>query len=182
MLDDKGLPWSIPQIEAETCADQAQIGAYVRKLVKAGFARVVAADSLNNRPLAKEYRLLMNPKEAPRIRADGTVIVSSQQECLWRAMRALKGGFNVRELAYAATTDGVTIKEVAAQRYVELLAGAGYLTIVQPRRGRHGMNTWRLKPGMNTGPLSPTIFKAEAIFDRNLRKIMGEPVAQEVAS
>lgn len=181
-LDDKGLPWSIPEIEAETCVGQSQIGAYVRKLVKAGFARVVVAGTINNRPLAKGYRLLKHPKDAPRIRADGTVIVSSQQECLWRAMRALKGGFNVRELAYAATTDGVAIKEVAAQRYVELLAGAGYLTIVQPRQGRYGMNTWRLKPAMNTGPLSPTILKAEAIFDRNLRKVMGEPAAQEVAS
>lgn len=176
--------WTISDIDGETCVNRSCIGNYVKKLVRAGFAHVVGTETLRVRGSAqvKVYRLLKTPLAAPRIRADGTVIVSTQQECLWRAMRVLKAGFNVRELAFAASTDGIKVKELAAQRYVELLAGAGYLQLSQARKGRHGMNTWRLKPGMNTGPLSPTILRTEAIFDRNLRKVMGEPSASEVAS
>ncbi len=182
-LDARGT-WTISDVDGESCDNRSCIGNYVKKLVKAGFTRVVGEKTVNVRGIArvKEYRLLKSPKTAPRIRADGTIIASTQQECLWRAIRALKSGFNVRELAFTASTDVVKIKEVAAQRYVELLAGAGYLSLVQARKGRHGLNTWRLKPGMNTGPLSPTILRTESIFDRNLCKVMGEPATSEVAS
>ena len=62
-------------------------------------------------------------------------------------------------------------------------AAAGYLAIVRARQGRTDQNVWRLKPLMNTGPLSPTILHMEAVFDRNLRKVMGdEQLAREVAS
>jgi hypothetical protein len=171
-LDARGT-WTITDIDGESCDNRNCIGNYVKKLVKASFAHAVGEKLVNVRGLArvKEYRLLKCPKATPRIRADGTLIVSTQQECLWRAMRALKGGFNVRELAFAASTDIIKIKEVAAQRYVELLAGAGYLSLVQERKGRHGLNTWRLKPGMNTGPLSPTILHEDRLRRKGARCI-----------
>jgi hypothetical protein len=183
VLDARGA-WTVSDIDGESCDNRNCIGKYVKRLVMAGFARHVGDKIVTARGLArvKEYKLLKSPKAAPRIRTDGTVIVSTQQECLWRAIRALKGGFNVRELAFAASIDAIKIREAAAQRYVELLAGAGYLALLQARKGRHGLNTWRLKPAMNTGPLSPTILRAEAIFDRNLRKVMGEPASSVVAS
>ena len=180
-LDVAG-PWTVPAIEAETCDRKSCIARYVQRLVKAGIARLVAAETRQNRPLAKQYRLVSRPKDAPRIRADGSLIVSTGQECLWRGMRVLKT-FNVRELAIASRTEGVKVTEAMAQRYVELLARAGYLALAKERTGKFGLRTWRLKPAMNTGPLSPTILHAVAIYDRNLRKVMGDDVtAREVAS
>ncbi len=172
-LDDAG-PWSVPDIERETCDDRKCVSRYVRKLVKAGIAAIVSAEVRHNRPLAKRYRLARSPKPTPRFRADGTAIVSNRQECLWRAMRALRSGFTVRELAFAAALPTQTIAEGVARTYVELLADAGYLVLLKEREGRNGLRVWRLKPSMNTGPLSPTILRMQAVFDRNLRQVMGD--------
>lgn len=182
VLDAKG-PWTVPMVEGETNAAASSVGAYVRKLAKAGFAAVVRAEVKHNRPEPKQYRLLKSPKEAPRIRPDGSIILSSQQECMWRVLRSPIGrGVTVRELAFAASLPEQPVKELAAQRYVELLARAGYLALVRARVSRHDLNIWRLKPDMDTGPLSPTLLRVDSIYDRNLRKVMGEThEAREVA-
>jgi len=180
-LDAEG-PWTVPMVDGETNTRRSCVGKYVRRLVKAGYARVVSAAVEHNRPQAKQYRLLKTQKQAPRIRPDGSIIQSSQQECMWRAMRSLRSGFTVRELAFAASMPGQEVKESAARRYVEWLARAGYLVLVRPRAGRLDLNVWRLKPAMNTGPLSPTLLRVDGIYDRNLRRLMGEEYeAREVA-
>lgn len=179
---DKRGTWTVPQIEAETNVGAGQIRAYVRKLVKAGVARVEKAETRHNRPLPKEYRLALKQKEQPRISARGMLVVSSQQDCMWRAMRTMRGGFNVRELAHAASLPEQTVLEKAAARYVELLVRAGYLALLQERQGRYGLRVWRLKPSMNTGPLAPTVYRTEAIYDRNLNEIMGACDLVEVAA
>lgn len=167
-LDEQG-PWTVPMVEGESNRRQSQVSAYVRKLVKARIATVCAREG--GRARAKRYRLLEQPAAAPRLKPDGTPIGLSRQQCLWNAMRALDA-FSVRELAYAASQPRQKVKEPAAARYVELLAKAGYLVLVKPRANLRGRNFWRLKPSMDSGPLSPTILRAAAIYDRNRRQVV----------
>jgi hypothetical protein len=177
-LDRKG-PWSVTMIEGETIAARTGVVRYVKNLVKAGFAeRTHTGEILFESNL---YRLRKRPKQAPRVRNDGSLIVSTQQECMWRAIRTLRGGFNVRELAFNASIEGQKIKEPAARNYIEALDRAGYLQLLHP--GDHwNFRTWRLKASMNTGPLSPTLYRIDGLYDRNLKKIVGEPSAREVAA
>ena len=53
--------------------------------------------------------------------------------------------------------------------------------MVQEKRGSISQ-TWRLRPGMNFGPLAPCFkaVRANAIYDPNLKKFVGEPVAAVV--
>jgi hypothetical protein len=178
-LDKKG-GWTVPMIVGETIAARTGVVRYVNNLVKAGIAvrtEVPGGASFKS----NIYRLVKRQKDAPRVRGDGTLIVSTQQECMWRTIRTLRAGFTVRELAFNASMPGQKIKDAAALNYIEALDRAGYLSLVQQTE-RTGRKTWRLKASMNTGPLSPTLYRIDGLYDRNLKKIVGEPSAREVAA
>lgn len=182
-LDARG-PWTVREVEDETASTHRAVAAYVRKLVKAGFARLVeppAGRKVRPQWRAKRYRLAKSPQAAPRIRADGTVIGIDRRQCMWNAIRKLKG-FTVRELAVFAALPDQPIREKCAQRYIELLAAAGYLTLIEARKGSSHQRVWRLKPSMNTGPLSPSRYKACVIFDRNRQELMGDAALSEEAA
>lgn len=159
--------FTITEITEQTNVARYPVEHYVQRLVRGGFARLVER---NRRGHA--FTLVKTPKTAPRLRADGSLIEGpTTQERLWRAMRGLKQ-FSTRELAYAATvTRAVPLK--TAQRYINALAAAGYLTV----RGEDNKpKLYRLKPGMNTGPRPPSILVCEAVWDRNQNRIVGETI------
>jgi hypothetical protein len=164
------------EIADATNVQRQSVEHYVARLVAGGFAALIRRD--RDGPVRiNVYKLLKKPKAAPRLREDGSVIKATTQEALWAAMRALKK-FTTRELAYAATTDD-EIPAKTAQRYVNQLADAGYFTI-------HGLGNkpkeYWLKPAMNTGPRPPSILVTEAVWDRNLKQIVGQQQeAREVA-
>lgn len=178
-LDKQGT-FTIKDIDRESNVDAGEIRAYVRLLVKAGIVRIECHERRRGSDVPV-YRLVKKPKAAPRLRADGSVIVATMQEQVWTAIRSLKT-FGLDELVFAATTDDVKISKAFAQRYVTRLTTAGYLAVVQSQAGRHRKQVWRLKPNANSGPKPPVPFRATVMWDPNLSAEVGEwPIAEEVA-
>jgi hypothetical protein len=170
-------PFSIADVDHETSGSRGAVDGYFRALIKAGVLKQVGTRP--NKPTAiKLYRLTQRPQQAPHVRADGTEILSCRQN-LWRAVRSLKQ-FNTGELAFAASTPELPIKRTTAIQFVSQLAAAGYLTKALSGHG-HEM-AYRLKPAMNTGPLAPARLRINVVWDRNLKRVVGEHhVAEEVA-
>jgi hypothetical protein len=175
-LDDIGSgKFTVADVEGETNVKAGGVASYLRRLVKAGYARQVGERPAPARP-AKVYRLRANaPAIAPRLDAQGKPLPPSMRDCLWRAMRTMRHGFTAKELAFTATVDR-RIPRASAERYILLLVDAGYLVHV-------GGGVYRLKPAMNTGPLAPAVLRVtNVVFDRNQRRVVGEAGATEVQS
>lgn len=103
--------------------------------------------------------------EAPRVGPDGRPVTQGLgREQLWRTIRMLRGDFDYRELAIAASTEEVPVGEIDARYYLRHLAAAGYLRMVKPDTRRRPAR-WRL--ARNTGPLAPKITRAKVIWDPN---------------
>jgi hypothetical protein len=174
-LDERG-PWSVSDVDGHCNVDRADVAQYVRRLKKAGIARIVGgrATKSGGTPLIL-YRLTSTPNRAPRPRRDGSLPGPSGLERMWTAMRGGLRVFTVVELAYTAE-----VTRGAARTYVRRLAAAGYLAML-------GTERYRLKPAApgkagNTGPLAPAIARVNFVWDRNLRQAVGgDHVAEEVA-
>lgn len=176
-LDAAG-PFSVPMIVDETNVSRGAVDNYVRRLKLAGYLREHGTRP-NVGTLIKMLRLTKRPARAPLLRRDGEEF-GSARENMWRTIRTLTKGFTTLELAFAASTPEVPVRHRASVRYVSLLNAAGYFTSAPAGRGRE--RVYRLKPGMNTGPLAPAILKISAVWDRNQRRVMGDDhVAEEAA-
>lgn len=179
-LDKKG-PWSIADIDGEThVAVITTIEDYVRRLRAGGYVDVVGErDHGQHNTPAKLHRVKIKSAEAPRLRRDGSKAPPSAQAHMWRTMRSLRQGFTHAELAYYASTDDLAIKPITAKSYVQRLADAGFLQLIEPAKNSGGFAIWRLKPSMNTGPLAPQVLRTRFIFDPNRKAIVGEPSVAE---
>lgn len=166
------------------------IGEFLRRLTKAKFLEVVETRQVSTKGQGptnqksfrqRVYRLLKRPTATPCIRRDGTIgRQGSIQSQIWNAMRALKT-FDVSELQLAASTDEVKAKRESVQTYIIHLTHAGYLLVLRAGKGRTA-GIWRLKPSMNTGPKAPKILQSKMVYDSNLKEVMGQPQAVEVAA
>lgn len=174
--DAAGGFFTTAAISADTNTQRQSVEHYVARLVAGGYAEIKERRSFAGATVTNIYRLLKRPKQAPRLRADGSAIESAAKDRLWLAMRSLKQ-FTRQELAFAATTDK-PIPAKTAQRYINQLGSAGYLTV---RPGKTPV--YRLKPDCDTGPLSPAVLVTEVVWDRNLNRRLrdNEPVQAEVA-
>jgi hypothetical protein len=151
-------------------ADPSTIADYCRRLTRAGVLER-AEDGL--------LTLVRDQPEAPRLRRDGSPAAEQGrgQEQMWRAMKML-AEFDALDLAAAASTDEVRVKPATATAYLKHLKAAGYLMVIcpaQPGRGRAGGGAqarYRLKPGMNTGPLAPQIETTDYVYDPNTGRVM----------
>ncbi|MBS7552063.1 hypothetical protein KHC23_00115 [Ancylobacter dichloromethanicus] len=172
-------PWCVSDVDGQSNAGRREVSAYVSRLVRAGLAHVVEHRRKGPTPVPY-YRLLDRRTEAPRLRRDGSECQPTANEQMWRAMRSL-ATFDAKEIAFAASTDVVTVNEVAAKDYIKRLAGAGYLVVVQEAKaGRKGRPAiWRLKPAMNTGPLPPLIMRTKFVWDANRQVVMGPAATAE---
>ncbi|MEX2126933.1 MAG: hypothetical protein WD871_01645 [Xanthobacteraceae bacterium] len=180
-LGGGGVEFTASDVDGETNAPLSSVSQYMRRLVRGGF--------LIERPMRgsgqrreRPYKLRRNPPaEAPRLRQDGTPCPPRKQDQMWRAMRSLRT-FTARDLAFAATTPECKVPVRSALRYASELTRAGYL-VRTGALGSHAGMMYRLKPGMNTGPLSPVILATYAVFDRNRKEIVGDAAdAVEMAS
>jgi len=174
-LDARG-DFSIADVVRETNVSRGGVDVYFRCLIEAGFLRQVGTRPNVGTPI-KTYRLTKRPSRAPRLRDDGTEVASAKEN-LWRAIRARRV-FTTAELAFIASTPELPISHKTAMSYVVRLNAAGYFTSTGTGRGSE--RTYRLKPGMNTGPLPPAVLRIDAVWDRNLKKVMGDGVAKEAA-
>lgn len=155
-------PWTVAEVAMLTGSVRRSIQDYVGRLCAAGIAASL-------RPGC--YRLVRRPTEAPRLERDGSVSPPTGQQQMWTAIRALQS-FSYVELAHAASIDTRPISPVAAKTYVNLLGRAGYLAVVQ--KAKPGTPAvWRLKPSMNTGPLSPLVMRTKFVWDPNRAEVVG---------
>jgi hypothetical protein len=175
--------FTVADIDGESNVNVKMIQKYVRLLIAGGFVeRVGRKDRPAKRFEASRFRLLKSPNRAPRVRADGSGIADAAIGNLWTAIRGIKS-FGLRELMFTAATDDVKPSYALTKRYVCYLTTAGYLTVVLSAVGSKPA-TWRLKPGMDTGPLPPCLkaLRADAMYDPNLKAFVGAPaLASEVA-
>lgn len=170
-LDAKG-PWTVHDIDLRSHTHPATIRDYVRRLVAAGIAIDTGEmrETAPNTTPTKLYRLGdQKPMRAPRLRRDGTSADQGRgQQQLWNVMRGPLGrdGFTFVDLSLWGSTEEIRVTRETARKYVQHLAGAGYL--LQVRAGKPGKPAvWRLKPAMNTGPRPPLILTARIVYDQN---------------
>ena len=191
-LDKEQSCFTVADVDGESNVSVQCISKYLTALVAAGFVETIGTKhhAIKGKYATPLYKLLKKPVTAPRVRRDGSVVPTSAIEQLWIAIRNLTTGFSLAELVFAATTDDVKPKMQTAGCFVRRLHRAGYLAVTKTSRrggveGRGGASAWRLKPGMNTGPLPPSLkhINGKSVWDPNLKKFMGNaPIAKEVES
>lgn len=172
-LDAHG-PWTVPAVIAQSPdALGADVRAYVRRLVKAGWAEEQAKDGEVSR-----YRLLRRPVRGPSIDREGRLRKPGQvNRQIWTAIRGL-ATFSYREITVAASTEDVPIAEGTVKKYLTRLSQAGYLRVVEPG-GPCKPRTYALKRSMDTGPEAPRVLRTKLVWDQNREQIMGEAIAEE---
>lgn len=168
---DATRPWSIVEIYGETihCSHKQTVHDFVRRLVRGGFAKVVAERDVGRTSPEKLYRLIRRPLEAPSLRRDGSERPPTGQQRMWNAIRCLKQ-FTVNEIAYTAGLDAPLVRATAGT-YVKHLLHAGYLNVMHEKPG--SATVYRLKPARNTGPLPPKILRTHIVWDSNRNEVMG---------
>lgn len=179
---DADRPWSISEIHNETVAvkHRETVSKYVRRLIKAGYAKPVGERRTNYAQTEKTYKLLKRPVDSPVMTRNGTELPPQITVLMWNAIRALKQ-FDTKEVHYL-TSQARKASFKTIKRYVRHLHEAGYLVIIsEPRSGKPGI--YRLKPSMNTGPLPPKILRFHVVWDDNRQAVVGEAHdASEVTS
>lgn len=176
-LEMEGKPFTLQTIFDASSANRDDIREFIKRLEMGGFIVQCDASSTEEH---RAFRVVTRQSATPRVRRDGTVVESAgKQQCMWNAMRspAYALGFTALDLI-AWTPDDVPISKDSARNYIQMLARAGYLLMVD--KGAPGkLATWRLAPDMNTGPLPPMILKTKIVFDQNRHQVIGEAIAEE---
>lgn len=152
---------------------------YIRELVKAGYVCQVAGSeskhgngNLKTRPVFDLVKPQFEPPQLTSSRQGLGVLA------MWRAMKVMSAGFNLKALVAAASMPGVmTVTVGTAKSYVAALTRAGYLVPLSPPKPGHATH-WRLV--RNTGPHAPAITRRKTVFDRNTGEFAGIETAQEV--
>ncbi|MBN57828.1 hypothetical protein [Thalassolituus sp. UBA3500] len=145
--------------------DPDTVKSYIQRLTRGGFVAPTGRRKSGGHQLYL-YKLINDcGNTAPRLKADGSrSLLGAVTESLWRTMKIL-GGFNIRELQAAATTETVQPSYEMTREYCQQLCNAGYLR--RPKRGRY-----RLVPSRYTGPKPPVVTKTEGVYDANDREIV----------
>lgn len=167
--------FTISDIDGRCNTHRQTIRDFVKRLEKGEFIRAVG----NVEHDAVQYELVKDQPEAPRLRRDGSPArdMGRGQDQMWRAIKML-GEFTARDIAIHATTDDVQVRLNAAASYLKHLHRAGYLKVTQAGKPGHKpgsghMATYRLIPGMNTGPMAPQVMRTEWVWDQNRNQAMG---------
>jgi hypothetical protein len=192
-LDKEQGCFTVADVDGLSNVSVKCISKYLTALVAAGFVERVATrhHAIKGKYPTPLYKLLKHPLKAPRLRPDGSLVpTTTAHEQLWIAMRNLTTGFSLDELVFAATTEDLKPNKQTAGCFVRRLHKAGYLAVTKATRrggvkGQGGASAWRLKPGMSTGPLPPSLkhINGKSVWDPNLKKFMGAaPIAREVKS
>lgn len=152
--------------------NDATVKSYLERLVRGGYL-AVEAEAVRNNMRKHHYSLIKNTGvETPRLSKKGKSVTQGRgRENLWRTMRVLKE-FNFRELAAAASTHDVTVKESEARDYVLHLFKAGYLHQISKSNKNGTLARYLLMPGRYTGPRPPQIQRTKQIYDPNLGEVV----------
>lgn len=106
-----------------------------------------------------------NGFDAPRLRRDGSPILETSQNRMWRAIRILKI-FTLQELLSVVVNNEVSVSTTAADTYLKQLRKAGYL------KKQRDDKAYQINPAMNYGAKAPQIQKINQIYDPNIKKVV----------
>lgn len=165
---DRGGPWVIDEIAAESQVNKETIKAFVQRLVKGGYASPV----FNALGMPLGYSLAKRLPVKPRLKADGSELPETMLETMWRSMRMAKT-FTAQSLADFGSQRDTKISLETARRYLRDLSDCG---IIAPLGG------WTFRLVRDLGPRAPRILHAHIVYDPNSLSVIGEPVAREVQS
>lgn len=149
-------------------------------LFAAGYLEMVSGCAPGGRGVKSVYRLARdNGVECPRVRPDGREIVQGRgTEAMWSAITVLDT-FAADLLAEIAQ-----VKPGTARTYCGLLARAGYLVAVSPRKGigKGGLAAiWRVASAHKEKPRAPMITRLKAVYDPNVHAIVWAEGADDAA-
>ena len=167
-----GAPFTVADIHGKTNAGRDCVREYMLALERGGYLEPAGErPRMGSVAPAKLYRLLKSPKDAPRLRRDGTPVeMGAAREQMWRTIRML-GKFTLRDLVVTASTERTPIKESDAKDYLRYLRAAGYLRS-QRQALPGGPALYHLLPGKNTGPRPPMVQRVRQVFDPNLNRVV----------
>ncbi|WP_372400254.1 hypothetical protein ABMY26_32090 [Azospirillum sp. HJ39] len=143
------------------------VATFLFKSIKAGLVIVDKEGSVPTYRLERDVG-----RRCPRFTADGRLDpIPAPNERIWAAIKPLRGGFTVRELASLTRCS-----ESGAWQYVAALRRHGYLeTLVAPvGRSKPVEGRYRLKKGKNTGPDAPQALRGGRLWDPNLGRLVDE--------
>jgi len=177
----RGQYWTVCDIWYLTgVPDRGTVADYVRRLMLAGYIERAGLAREDGQPsqARRLYTLIRDAgPEAPRLRRDGSEVPPTAQEAMWRTLRMIgRDGVTADDLVVMASTEAVAIKRASAARYLQALARAGYLRVLEEGRPGHKPGTgktarYALRVGMNTGPAAPMIARvSHAVWDPNLNQ------------
>jgi len=179
----KGFTRQTVQDRCEPMVPFTAVHDYFDALVAAGF--IVKAGGGDRRAGSRspairaelQYDLVKDQFDAPRLDAAGKSVTQGIATlAMWRAMKVLKA-FDYKDVAAAASANGLEVKPLTAKTYVVLLARAGYFqTLKEAKPGTPA----RYRLAKNTGPHAPAITRRKCVFDRNTAQFAELETAQEV--
>ncbi|WP_146191579.1 hypothetical protein [Azospirillum humicireducens] len=144
--------------------------AFLRKAIQAGL--VVVEKPGDGGWRGAVYRLVRDVgRRCPRFTADGRLNETpTPTERIWAAIKPLRGGFTVREVACLTRCT-----EDRVGQYVNALRRHGYLDVLV-KSGGHREGRYRLKRSMNTGPDAPHVLRGagKPVWDPNLGRLVEE--------
>jgi predicted ArsR family transcriptional regulator len=165
-LDEAG-PWTTRQIDLALNVPAQSIRNYVMRLEKGGFVQIVGAQPSGiGTKTVHLYELTSRPVEAPRVKADGTLVPEEQIQKLWRAMKMAKT-FTGSELAGLV---GAPLQ--TAKRYIRRLEKAGVLSSLGTQPGMQREYRYQLVD--NVGLRAPQILQSRLVFDPNSGRVLAE--------
>ena len=160
-IRDRGSkPFICEDIQCVADASRRTVQDYLARLVAAGILERIEGGA------RLQWRLLRDPgPDAPRLRADGSEVVTGGGIAnMWRSMRMMPQ-FTPRDLAAHSTTAHVTVTEGTAKQYCQHLHAAGYLRVVRKAVPLKNQAVYRLI--RNTGPRAPQLQRVKSIYDPN---------------
>jgi hypothetical protein len=164
--------FTVLDLEHHCRANVGTIKTYLEGLTNAGYLRITrqrSRDALGHWTEGMWELIRDVGVVAPRVtRAGAPVTQGNARQQMWVAMRATKT-FTHPELAYIASTEHCVIDIEDCKKYVQMLARAGYLVLVERGRPQHPA-VYRFT--RNTGPKSPQIQKVQQVWDPNLKQVM----------
>lgn len=179
-LGKDGGTFTVKDVVGATTAHHATVDDFIRRLQRAGI--IMSAGLQGEGHWAqKQFRLVESPRETPSLRRDGKPgDYGRSRQNMWNIIRGPqgRGGIAGDDLAMLSATEEVPVAINSAKEFLQRLAKAGYLSVVQ-KSAHHRLTRYRLKPSMNTGPLAPKLLRARIVYDPNNRTVVGNAIAEE---
>ncbi|WP_310614051.1 hypothetical protein [Limnohabitans sp.] len=182
MQSFKGKPFTEGQVQ-DKCEPMVPLTAvtdYVKALDKAQIIERAGLVPKAVKELGDQVLWVVKTKQydAPRVNKQGKLVTSGMgTQAMWACMKVMPR-FDYKDVAKAASINGLVVTPATAKSYVILLTKAGILSVVKPSKPNVPAV---LRLAYNTGPHAPAITRQKVVFDRNTGRAFPMQNAQELA-